>query len=288
VTPPWLLDFIFWRLAQDAEPKSRPKGLPRPVPESAQEALVRVERIANVIGPQQSFLDWVEWRLAGSTRGERPRSVPRKIPKTWRPALKRLQQLFANGPAPPPPEPKPPEPDTKAVTVNTPLLAAPRTSREVLEKHMLARPHGDYTDANVRGILRRYAATSKAVGLDPLLVVSQMVLETGNLTSHWSQVPRRNPAGIGVTGEPGAGISFPSWDKAVRAHVGRLLAYVIPKGKGNAAQRELIDEALDVRPLPDDRRGVAPTLKGLAGTWAMDPQYAQKIRRVANEIRTSS
>ena len=30
--------------------------------------------------------------------------------------------------------------------------------------------------------------------LVPLLVVSQMVLETGNLTSFWSQPPRRNPA----------------------------------------------------------------------------------------------
>ena len=43
--------------------------------------------------------------------------------------------------------------------------------------------------------------------LDPLVAVAQMVLETGNLTSFWSQTPRRNPAGIGVTGEPGAGDS---------------------------------------------------------------------------------
>jgi hypothetical protein len=32
-----------------------------------------------------------------------------------------------------------------------------------------------------------------------------------------------------VTGEPGVGISFASWDEAVRAHVGRLLAYAISK-----------------------------------------------------------
>jgi flagellum-specific peptidoglycan hydrolase FlgJ len=33
---------------------------------------------------------------------------------------------------------------------------------------------------------------------------------------------------------------------------------------------------------------VAPTIKGLAGTWAADPKYAGKIVRIANEIRKVS
>ena len=45
-----------------------------------------------------------------------------------------------------------------------------------------------------------------------------------------------------------------------------------------------ITEALAARPLPDDRRGIAKTLRGLAGTWAVDPAYAGKIARVANGI----
>jgi Mannosyl-glycoprotein endo-beta-N-acetylglucosaminidase len=137
----------------------------------------------------------------------------------------------------------------------------------------------------VRAILGKYADACKSAGLDPLLVVSQMVLETGNLMSFWSQPPRRNPAGIGVTGAPGAGISFSNWDKAVNAHVGRLLAYALAPDKASEAQRNLIDQALKVRPLPEDRRGAAPTLKGLAGSWAMDPKYAHKISGIANEIR---
>ena len=112
-----------------------------------------------------------------------------------------------------------------------------------------------------------------------------MILETGNLSSDWSQPPRRNPAGIGVTGEPGAGISFPSWPKAVEAHVGRLLAYALPAGRENSAQRRVIEAALAWRPLPDSLRGVAPSLAGLARTWAADPAYAGKICRVANDIR---
>lgn len=288
-TPDWLLDFVHWRLADGGDRKSKPKGLPKPVPESAHEATARIERMVTVMGPQQSFLDWVEWRRRGGKKDERPRSLPRKIPKAWRDAGKRLERVFADGETPPkPPEPKPETPEPGPVGARTKLLAPPRATRAQLERHILGRAHGDYSDANVRGIVRRYVALSRSTGLDPLLVVSQMVLETGNLTSFWSQVPRRNPAGIGVTGEPGAGISFSSWDKAARAHVGRLLAYALARGSENEAQKELIEEALAVRPLPDHLRGVAPTLKGLAGTWAADTRYAGKIARIANEIRDAS
>ena len=165
------------------------------------------------------------------------------------------------------------------------LRAAPRAAAERAEQYLLARAHAGYSDGDVRKIIGHYYATATAVGLDPLLVVSQMVEETAHLTSFWSQRPRRNLAGIGVTGEPGKGVSFPDLRTAVRAHTGRLLAYALPSGTGNQAQTELIDEALAFRSLPPNRRGVAPTLNGLAGTWAEDPQYAVKLAHVANEIR---
>jgi hypothetical protein len=170
------------------------------------------------------------------------------------------------------------------VTRTSPLLAPPRASAATLEAYVCARPHGRYTDADVRTIVGLYERTAIAVGLDPLLVVAQMVLETGNLSSEWSQPPRRNPAGIGVTGAPGEGVSFPNWKSAVRAHVGRLLAYSLPNGGETPAQLKLIDEALDWRPLPERLRGGGPNLAKLAGTWAADKQYATKIMRVANEI----
>ena len=171
------------------------------------------------------------------------------------------------------------------VTVRIRLLAPPRATLEQIGRHLTAGPTGAYSAAEVRRIARRYVDTARPVGLDPLLVVAQMSLETGNLTSHWSQPPRRNPAGIGVTGQPGAGLSFRDWRSAVRAHVGRLLAYALAIGEEDDAQRRLIDEALGWRPLPDRYRGIAPTLEGLAGTWAVDAGYAAKVRRIANEIQ---
>ena len=291
-TPDWLMDFIHWRLALNGDRKQRPKHLPTRIPQTAWEAAAQVDRIANLMGPQDTFLDWAEWRRQGAKKDERPRSAPARIPTQWFEALERLERIFKGIKTPKKPaapktkkKPRRASQDGGPVTVQSVLLAPPRATPKMLERYMLARQHGSYSDDDVREILKTYGATCKAVGLDPLLVVSQMVLETGNLMSFWSQPPRRNPAGIGVTGKPGAGISFSNWNKAVNAHVGRLLAYALPKDDGTDEQRRLIDEALKVRPLADARRGGAPNLKALAGSWAADPKYAEKIRGIANEIR---
>jgi hypothetical protein len=184
------------------------------------------------------------------------------------------------------PDPDDPVVDTGSVTQDSPMRAAARAPADRVKGYLLAQPHGEYGDGDVRAIVDHYYKTASSVGLDPLLVVAQMVEETAHLTSFWSQRPRRNPAGIGVTGEPGVGLSFPDWETAVRAHAGRLLAYALPSGSGNAAQLQLIAQALAFRPLPAANHGVAPTLKGLAGTWAADLQYAVKLAGVANDIRT--
>jgi len=287
-TPDWLFDFIEWRLLERSKGKPRPTGVPRKIPPSAWEATARMAQMAVELGPRDPFLDWVEWRRRGAKKNERPRSVPKTIPASWKQSFKRLDQLFTGElpPKPPRPKPGPPVPEPKAkITPQTPLLAEPRVTLKRLEKFEIGRDHGVYTDANVRGILKKYVTLSTKMGLDPLLVVSQMLEETGHLTSPKSQPPQRNPAGIGATGGKVEGASFATWDNAIRAHVGRLLAYALEEGEETPAQRALIKEALKVRDLPADRRGCAPVLAGLAGKWAMDKQYAVKISKIANQIR---
>ena len=120
--------------------------------------------------------------------------------------------------------------------------------------------------------------------LDPLLAVAQMILETGNLNSKWSQPPYRNPAGIGIPGGDPPPFKFDSWHVAVRAHLGRRLRYAIGEGEESEAQREMIAEALTWRDLPKEYWGVAPQLRGLTGRWAMDRAYDRKIAKIANSI----
>ena len=171
-------------------------------------------------------------------------------------------------------------------------------------RYIMARPHGEYNEVDVAGaIVPAYFAVCAGVGLDAVLLMAQMIHETGNLSSWWSQRPRRNPAGIGVTGRvSGAqpptgvwqprddiwveGIAFPSWkDHAILAHAGRLLAYARTDAQATPAQLQLIKQALAVRGLPLVFRGAAPRLQGLNGRWAVPgTTYADKIASIANRI----
>jgi hypothetical protein len=199
-------------------------------------------------------------------------------------------------------------------TEDSPLLAPPSASQEQMLAYILAHPHGNYSDDDIRTVIvPSYFAVCTSVGIDPALAIAQMIHETGNLTSFWSARPQRNPGGIGVNGRNQAqqpadttgwafntqrqawemGKSFATWkDDAIPAHVGRLLAYALPKGAENPAQRALIERAMAYRPLPDKLRGTAPTLKPLgkahnpAGDGWASPgaDYGARIAALAQKI----
>jgi hypothetical protein len=185
------------------------------------------------------------------------------------------------------------------------IAATPATFQERAATYMLARAHGEYTEFDIREIiLPSYIDLAELLGLDPVLAVVQLIHETGNLTSWWSARPRRNPAGIGVTGRkevqrPAAGswqqnpsgewaegVAFENWTvQAIPAHVGRLLAYALTDDQASQRQRKVIQEALAFRPLPAKYRGCARTWRGLNGTWANPGRtYADKLAEIARAI----
>jgi hypothetical protein len=170
-----------------------------------------------------------------------------------------------------------------ALTTSSKLLAPPRVGLDAVIV-AFRRNRVTYTPAEVHGIVWAYVDLAPSVGLDPLVALAQLALETGWLTSSWSAEPHRNPAGIGVTGQPGAGVDFPAWSDAARAHVGRLLAYAINIGAETPRQKMLIAEALGWRALPDLKRGKVVTVGQLSGTWAADPDYGAKLVRMAERI----
>ena len=71
------------------------------------------------------------------------------------------------------------------------------------------------------------------------------------------------------------------------AHIGRLLAYALRDDQATPAQKALIDQALAYRALPSRLRGVAPTIVGLNGRWAVPgTTYGQRILSVMMDLRT--
>ena len=122
------------------------------------------------------------------------------------------------------------------------------------------------------------------VGLDPAMVIAQSALETG-----WWQSPawtdHLNPAGIGVTGPD---VASPTWESGVdaaRAQLVHLFLYAAGPIPPDHPLAPFI--ALDPRyeaALEAGRSGSATRLADLAGSWATDPEYAERVAQVGSRL----
>lgn len=176
-----------------------------------------------------------------------------------------------------------------------------------------------YALTDVHLIASQYWFQSTALGLDPWLAAAQCLHETANLTSWWCARPRRNPAGIGVTGQTRIGtardsmpptwaydeaerlwrhgLSFSAWvTHSIPAHLGRLLAYATPPDQRSPVQQRAVTTALSYRSLPAALHGSAPQLKALGRVhnpsglgWANPgDQYGAHVATLANVLRGGS
>lgn len=200
-------------------------------------------------------------------------------------------------------------PTPEPYTEMSPILGVTASSALTVAERVAGRPGQKYTPAEIRSIVATYYRICTPVGVNPLLAVAQMCHETGYLTSWWCDRPRRNAAGVGVTGQsrPATdphplprevwhldsvvgrwrhGCAFKSWEyESIPAHVGRLLRYALKPGTETPTQHLLMAQALGFRTLPEAYWGIAPTLRGLEGTWAVPGHtYADKIAAIANSL----
>ncbi len=190
--------------------------------------------------------------------------------------------------------------------IGEPSVSVEQAARWIADRAL--RNGSTYNELDIRSIVAAYQTVGSYGGVDWGLALAQMCHETGTLSSWWSARPRRNPAGIGVTGRKVAGtpdvpplegtwawdgtqwcegVSFSQWAyDAVIAHIGRLLAYARRDEEATAPQADLIQQALAFRRLPLSYRGVAPTVVGLNGRWAVPgTTYGQSLIRLVGEMR---
>ena len=163
---------------------------------------------------------------------------------------------------------------------------------------------GSYTLADYRYILAAYDNATHQAKINPYIAIAQMVKETDWCRSWWSQRPRRNPAGIGVTGEKSnktqdrtswalredgiwlKGYSFPDWKISAQAHVGHLLTYLHTDDTLTNEQGMLVATDPRSRFVPKEWRGKIKLLKDLDGKWAVPGQfYGRSIATIANVLK---
>lgn len=119
-----------------------------------------------------------------------------------------------------------------------------------------------------------YIEECKTEGVRPEVAFAQMCLETGYL-QYGGDVKREqfNFAGIGATGNGAPGNSFADVRTGIRAQVQHLKAYASTEG--------LVNECVDPR-YQYVNKGCAPTVGDLAGKWAADVNYGNKLVTVMN------
>jgi hypothetical protein len=108
------------------------------------------------------------------------------------------------------------------------------------------------------------------------IAFAQMCLETGFLRFGGLVRPEMNNfCGLGALGPEQPGERFDSPKTGIRAHIQHLKAY---------ATGEPLNQALVDPRYRWVRKGAAPEISGLAGSWAADPAYAEKIRAILKRL----
>lgn len=181
------------------------------------------------------------------------------------------------------------EPTRGNFSDRTSVLGAPLVTKEDLQRDFNKRVGSAYPAV--------YAEKDAATGTDfvnqlwqaaidegvrPELLYAQVMIETGNLRFGGDVLPEQcNFGGLGATGNGKRGLSFDTVLKGLRAQALHLRAYA-----GYEPLTVDPSKALDV----DPRYGAwilakkANIIRKLAGTWAMDKNYAVKLVRVMNEL----
>ncbi|MDR3343429.1 MAG: glucosaminidase domain-containing protein [Treponema sp.] len=121
-----------------------------------------------------------------------------------------------------------------------------------------------------------YIEEAAIEGVNHDIAFAQMCLETGFLRYGNLVTPDMNNfCGLGAIGPEQPGLSFPNPRTGVRAQIQHL--------KGYATDAPLKQELVDPR-YRWIRYGSAPEIRGLAGTWAADREYAHKIRNILERL----
>ena len=155
------------------------------------------------------------------------------------------------------------------------IMGRGETWAELLVSFML-NENSDVDSSFVEQLAAYYISEAEIEGVNHDIAFAQMCLETGFLRFGNLVVPEMNNfAGLGAIGPGEHGVWFPSVEIGVRAHIQHLKAYASVE----PMQRELVTPRYRFV-----RRGSAPAIQGLVGTWAADPLYAEKIENILQRL----
>jgi len=169
---------------------------------------------------------------------------------------------------------------------DAPLLGPTRASARWMMRFVvqgrLQRGDRPAVEESVTALLATYVTTCEKPGVDPLVPVCQLLIETEFLTSPSHRL-RVDEHQLHLPTKEEIVPWLRSWAGVVRAHVAFVLAHALPVGEDSAQQSELLcDNASG--PFPEKLRGSAPTLDLLARAWTPESDYLDRLCEIGNSI----
>ena len=133
----------------------------------------------------------------------------------------------------------------------------------------------------VFSIASLYIEECETEGVNSDIAFAQMCLETGFLRFRGLVTPGMNNfCGLGAVSSQQPGLRFPDSRTGVRAHVQHLKAY--------GSTEPLVLELVDPRFHYVEPSGKSPDIFSLAGTWAADPDYGNKLYDILDRLYSSA
>lgn len=126
-------------------------------------------------------------------------------------------------------------------------------------------------------LIRLYRKESAIEGVNADIAFAQMCLETGFLQFGGVVTETMNNfCGLGAINTEQRGIIFETEQLGVRAHIQHLKAY--------ASSAPLNRPCVDPRYRYVNPKGKAPDIRLLTGSWAVDPEYGNKLQDILNRM----
>ena len=124
-----------------------------------------------------------------------------------------------------------------------------------------------------------YIEEAAAEGVNSDVAFAQMCLETGYLNFGGLVQPEfHNYCGLGAMDAEHPGEQFETEQLGVRAHIQHLQAYATKE------ETQLNNELIDPRYNWVHKTKFVEDIYGLAGTWATDPLYGQKLETILTNM----
>ena len=154
------------------------------------------------------------------------------------------------------------------------IMDAGQMNAEQLTEYFMSR-NAQANRAHIKKFAQYYIDEAAAEGVNSDVAFAQMCLETGYLRFGGLVQPEfHNYCGLGAMDAEHPGEQFETEELGVRAHIQHLQAY------GTTEEQKLVKELVDPRYNWVHKTKYIETIYELAGTWATDPLYGQKIESI--------